>query len=113
MVRNGLRGDIQRYKCNHCGRRFDGSRRRDKAQVITDYYIEGKQTRVQLAVKYGVSIRTIERDLARTRYVRKIAKDKDVLIQMDTTYWGRNFGLMVIKDAYRNKILWRKYVKRP
>ena len=30
---------------------------------------------------------------------------------MDTTYWGRDFGLMVIKDAYRNKILWRKYVR--
>lgn len=64
-----------------------------------------------MAAKYGVSIRTIERDLTGMRYVRKIAKDKDVLIQMDTTYWGRNFGLMVIKDAYRNKILWHKYVK--
>ena len=30
---------------------------------------------------------------------------------MDTTYWGRNYGLMVIKDALRNKILWHKYVK--
>lgn len=64
-----------------------------------------------MAAKYGVSIRTIERDLTGMRYVQKIAKDKDVLIQMDTTYWGRNFGLMVIKDAYRNKILWHKYVK--
>ena len=45
------------------------------------------------------------------RYVQKVSKDKEVVIQMDTTYWGRNFGLMVIKDAYRNKILWRKYVK--
>ncbi len=45
------------------------------------------------------------------RYIQKVSKDKEVVIQMDTTYWGRNFGLMVIKDAYRNKILWRKYVK--
>ena len=30
---------------------------------------------------------------------------------MDTTYWGRDFGLMVIKNAYRNKILGRKYVR--
>ena len=29
---------------------------------------------------------------------------------MDTTYWGRNFGLMVIKDSLRKRILWRKYV---
>ena len=45
------------------------------------------------------------------RFVRKIAKVKDVTIQLDTTYWGRNFGLMVIKDALRNKILWHKYVR--
>ncbi len=29
---------------------------------------------------------------------------------MDTTYWGRGFGLMVIKDTFRNKILWYKVV---
>jgi hypothetical protein len=45
------------------------------------------------------------------RFVQKISKHKDVTIQMDTTYWGRNFGLMVIKDALRNKILWHKYVR--
>ena len=61
--------------------------------------------------KYGVSVRTIERDLEGMRYVQKVSKDKSVVIQMDTTYWGRNFGLMVIKDTYRNKILWRKYVR--
>ena len=109
MVHNGLRGRIQRYKCNDCGRRFDGGIRRSKAQVITDY-IEGKQTLEQLADKYQVSTRTIARDLEGMRYVQKISKYKQVVIQMDTTYWGRYFGLMVIKDSLRKKILWRKYV---
>ena len=97
------------YKCKVCGRRFSGGGRRDKSQVITDY-IEGKQTVAQLAVKYGVSEKTIRRDLKGMRYVQKISKDKHVIIQMDTTYWGRGFGLMVIKDALRKKVLWRKYV---
>ena len=97
------------YKCKECGRRFKGGNRRDKSQVITDY-VEGKQTINQLATKYGVSSKTISRDLKGMRYVQKISKDKEVTIQMDTTYWGRNFGLMVIKDALRKKILWRKYV---
>ena len=97
------------YKCKECGRRFSGGERRNKSQVITDY-IEGKQTVAQLAAKYGVSEKTIRRDLKGMRYVHKIAKDKHVIIQMDTTYWGRGFGLMVIKDALRKKILWRKYV---
>ena len=109
MVKYGKRGQTQLYKCKDCERRFSGGVRRDKSQVITDY-VEGKQTLNQLASKYGVSSKTISRDLRGMRYVQKISKDKEVTIQMDTTYWGRNFGLMVIKDALRKKILWRKYV---
>ena len=109
MIRFGKRGRTQLYKCNDCGRRFSGGIRRDKAQVITDY-IEGKQTLNQLSGKYGVSSKTIRRDLEGMRYVQKISKDKEVSIQMDTTYWGRNLGLMVIKDVLRKKVLWRKYV---
>ena len=86
-----------------------GGKRRDQSQVITDY-VEGKQTLSQLAAKYGVNEKTIRRDLAGMRYVHKISKDKDVTIQMDTTYWGRNFCLMVIKDAVRGRMLWHKYV---
>ena len=44
------------------------------------------------------------------RYVQKVSKDKHVVVQMDTTYWGCGFGLMAIKDALRKKVLWRKYV---
>jgi len=97
------------YKCGSCGRQFLGVERRDKSQTITEY-IEGKQTLSQLAEKYGVSSKTISRDLEGMRYVGKISMHKEVVIQMDTTYWGRDFGLMVIKDALRKKILWRKYV---
>ena len=109
MVRNGLRGRTQRYLCKDCGRRFDGGFRRDKSQVITDY-VEGKQTLSQLAHKYGVNEKTIRRDLEGMRHVQKISKYKQVTIQMDTTYWGRRFGLMVIRDATRGRVLWRKYV---
>jgi len=109
VVRNGLRGRKQLYKCKDCGRQFLGGKRRDKSQVITDY-VEGKQTLDQLALKYGVNEKTIRRDLEGMRYVQKISKYKQVTIQMDTTYWGRRFGLMVIRDATRGRVLWRKYV---
>ena len=45
------------------------------------------------------------------RHVRVISNYKDVVVNMDTTYWGRGFGLMVIKDTFRNKILWYKFVR--
>jgi hypothetical protein len=98
------------YKCKDCGKQFLGGQRRDKSQVITDY-VEGKQTLDQLALKYGVNEKTIRRDLEGMRYVQKISKYKQVTIQMDTTYWGQRFGLMVIRDATRGKVLWRKYVR--
>lgn len=98
------------YKCKDCGKQFIGGKRRNKSQVITDY-IEGKQTLRQLALRYDVSERTIRRDLTGMRFVHSISKYKDVTVQLDTTYWGRYFGLMVIKDALRNKILWHKYVR--
>ncbi|KKL97793.1 hypothetical protein LCGC14_1830870 [marine sediment metagenome] len=32
---------------------------------------------------------------------------RKVIVLMDTTYWGRNFGLMVFKDAYtKENLLW-------
>lgn len=71
--------------------------------MITDY-IQDKQTVSQLAARYGISEKTIRRDLKVMRYVQKISKDKSVIIQMDTSYWGRGFGLIVIKDALRKKI---------
>lgn len=98
------------YKCKDCGKQFIGGKRRNKSQVITDY-IEGKQTLRQLALRYDVSERTIRRDLTGMRFVHSISKYKEVTVQLDTTYWGRHFGLMVIKDALRNKILWHKYVR--
>lgn len=30
---------------------------------------------------------------------------------MDTTYWGRDFGVVVFKDAHTKEILWYKFVK--
>ena len=93
-----------------CGKQFIGGKRRNKSQVITDY-IEGKQTLRQLALRYDVSERTIRRDLTGMRFVHSISKYKEVTVQLDITYWGRHFGLMVIKDALRNKILWHKYVR--
>ena len=91
MIKFGKRDRVQLYKCKEFGHRFSEGIRRDKSQVITDY-VEGKQTINQLAAKYGVSSKTISRDLKGMRYVQKISKDKEVTIQMDTTYWGPNHG---------------------
>lgn len=82
----------------------------DDGKLIKEY-IDGKQTLVQLSVKYGLCVKTIWNHLSKMRHIRKISSDLDVVVLMDTTYWGRNFGLMIMKDAFRNKILWYKFVR--
>ena len=68
--------------------------------IISDY-VEHKLTLKELSVKYRKSVSTIQRRVRQMRQIHVISRYKDVVIQMDTTYWGRNYGLMVIKDALR------------
>jgi hypothetical protein len=34
-----------------------------------------------------------------------------VVVLMDTTYWGRKFGVVTLKDNKTKVVLWRKFVK--
>ena len=110
MIKYGHRNGRQLYKCKCCNRRFVGGNCLTVNDIISDY-VEPKLTLRELSVKYRKSVSTIQRRLRQMRHVRVISRYKDVVIQMDTTYWGRNYGLMVIKDALRGKILWHKYVR--
>jgi hypothetical protein len=66
---------------------------------------------MQLAFQYHVSHDTIGRKFDTIRIPRIISSSKNVVILMDTTYWGRNFGVVVIKDWRTKRILWRKFVR--
>jgi hypothetical protein len=80
-------------------------------QVLWQDYIFGKQTLQQLSEKYNISEKSVRRHLSNVRTARIISSDKNVVVLMDTTYWGRNFGVVVMKDSRTKKILWRKFVK--
>ena len=36
----------------------------------------------------------------------------DVVVLMDTTYWGRDFGVVVLMDASDSRVLWFKFIYR-
>jgi len=74
-------------------------------------YSKGKQTYEQLSKKYNCSKRTIQRkiDLYEVSVPKK--EPRKVIVLMDTTYWGRNFGVMLFKDAYTKENLLKYYVK--
>lgn len=78
---------------------------------IWEEYTLGKQTYAQLATKFGCSIKTIQRRIDAFKIERTIPVARKVIVLMDTTYWGRNFGVMLFKDALSKENLLKYYVK--
>ena len=74
-------------------------------------YTQGKQTYKQLADKYHCSLKTIQRRLDKVSIEYQIKRPKRANIIMDTTYFGRGFGLMVfiiLTFEYSKKTMGRK-----
>lgn len=109
MKKNGHTKGIQRYKCWQCGRQFNGGVRLDDA-VLWKEYVEFKQAYAEIGEAYGVSAKTVQRRLK--KYEPNIIEKKPhrVIVLMDTTYWGRRYGVMLFKDAVTNEILLKYYV---
>ncbi len=94
-----------------CKRQFIDRKKVDVEQLYKDYLF-GKQTLNQLSVQYGISVSTVCRKLFSKRSTRIISSDKQVVVMMDTTYWGWIFGVVVMKDRRTGKILWRKFINK-
>ena len=102
---------VQRYKCAVCGKLFR-KESSSNALIIWEEYTKGKQTYAQLSVKYGCSIKTIQRKIDSIKTNRETNFPALVNVLIDTTYFGRKFGVMVFKDAITGQILLKKYVKQ-
>ena len=96
--------------CKSCGKRFIIRKVVDSEALWRDY-VFGKQTIFQLSESYEISPNTVRRKLDSIRVPRIISSSKSVIVLMDTTYWGRNFGVVVLKDVNTKRILWRKFVR--
>jgi len=75
-------------------------------------YLFDKQILKQLSAKHQVSCKTVQRKLHKYGSQRLISRDKSVIVLMDATYWGRNFGVVVFKDFRTKKIIWHKYIRK-
>ncbi len=101
---------VQRYKCAACGRQFLGGNRVSKT-LIWEEYTKGKQTYSLLAKKYQCSVKTIQRKIDKVAVQATEKHPRKVIILMDTTYWGRGFGVMLFKDALTKENILKYYVK--
>lgn len=66
---------------------------------------------MQLAVKYNCSKRTIQRRIDLHQVTLPLRAAREVIVLMDTTYWGRSFGVMLFKDDITKENLLKYYVK--
>ena len=79
--------------------------------IVWEEYLRGKQTYLQLSKKYNCSKRTIQRKIDSHKPFIISKKPKVIIVLMDTTYWGRSFGVMLFKDALTKDNLLKYYVK--
>lgn len=70
-------------------------------------YTEGKQTYEQLSKKHGVCAKTIKRKLDKVLVKPRFIHSRECVVLMDTTYFGRDFGVMVFKDPIGDNLYWR------
>ena len=87
------------YKCEACGKQFRDRKLSLDSNILWQEYTTGKQTYAHLSVKYNCSIRTIQRRIEAAETTSVTNYPARVNLLMDTTYFGRKFGVMVFKDA--------------
>lgn len=100
------------YKCMACGKQFRDRQLDLNPQLLWQEYTVGKQTYAQLASKYECSIKTIQRRIDEAATASESHFPAQVNLLMDTTYFGRKFGVMVFKDSLTGQTLLKKYVRQ-
>jgi len=78
---------------------------------IWHLYSSGKQTYSQLAEQFGCSTKTIQRRLDQALIVKRKEFSGVAVVIMDTTYFGRGFGVMVFKNSLDGVVLYKQYVR--
>jgi len=74
-------------------------------------YSSGKQTYAQLGARFCCSSKTIQRKLDKVSITKRKDFSSVAVVIMDTTYFGRGFGVMVFKNSLDGVVLYKHYVR--
>ena len=111
MIRKGTRNGASYWLCHSCRHYFSGRSRVDPLAVYR-YYAEGTYTIAQIAERLGISCSTVKRRMKGFPLRSISITPRTVALQMDTTYWGRNFGVVLFMDAATHRILHFSFIYR-
>ena len=108
MVKLGFHKNCQRWYCKSCSRTSVGHKRLTEETVNTRYS-KGNLTVEDLTTEYAVFTRTVYHRLSKT-YKASLpsCRARPIVVLMDTTYWRRNFGMVIMKDSLSGEVLWCK-----
>lgn len=98
------------YRCSQCGKQFHGGRRIDGVELWNEY-LHGRRTVRELASAHGCNERTVRRQLSLVADGFTPFRPADAVVIMDTTYFGRGFGVSIFLDANTGRVLHRKHVR--
>jgi hypothetical protein len=102
----------QRYKCKSCGHVFQNASRKKKIEItkLWNEYCFWKQYYTELAEKYWVTVKTIQKKLDEYEFISPQVTPTEVILLMDTTYFW-DFGIMAFKDYKTKKLINYKIVQ--
>ena len=80
--------------------------------MLQEEYFEGKQTVAQISVRYGISPCTVRRHLRAAVPHLVVPVLRRCVVLANATYFGRRFGVVLMKDALSERILWHKFIER-
>ena len=110
-VKNGVRNGVQLYKCQDCGYHFRSGTAVSEDE-LWEAYQQQKQTIKELSERFGMSVSTVKRRLQgiKREWVHPPLSGSGFL-HLDTTYWGRSFGVLLALDHATGKPLYIAFVK--
>lgn len=103
MKKDGRRLRRQRYKCRSCGYVFESKRRsgRDREKSLWRQYCYERKTYAQIARETKHSSRWVQGKIESAVAEKSALTSGETVLIMDTTYFGRGFGVMVFRCAWR------------
>ena len=110
-VKKGFSHGHQRWLCKDCNRLFSQPKR-DRNELIHELYASGRFSANDIAKQLGVSRSTITRAIKAFKPEPLLAQPSTIVAMLDASYWGREFGVVAIKDSISGRFLWSKFITR-
>lgn len=109
LIKYGRKNGRQRYKCSVCHKFLPAPKPLDNNHLLYEY-IHLKQTCAQIAKRYQCSAKTVRRRLKQGSLTTDKSLKSVANIIMDTTYFGRSFGVMVFMNQLDGSIIHKQYL---